>query len=450
MNPNVRNWMFNSWKIWRTGLLQELSTSFRQLAISDFDNFMIGPDASNVFMTRSFFRETEPLPDEYMIYNYMGTGKLKDRPAAILTNKRLWLLPEGAGQFLCIELGDIKEYAFKGGTVSARWIQMTHTDGAVREYRKMGAYPGETEFRFVMEKFRKNEQSIDDLTYNTATDNIQSINKNETCAICSGKELGTTPHRFTWVALKKTGEVLKHHALFTGSMGGYADIRAYKADIAGKIITSVCSECLDKIYLQAGEETKRIQENHIKDTAKSKRIFRIVSYVAFALLGLTILYLQFIKHWPESDPANFALVVLPFVAIGALVISVSKSGGLAPLGNSTEAEHIIEGIMKAHIGQLPKLVAQSGVLDKAVIINENQCPSLADNDKELFVMSLNRYLLDEFQGYVLFNMEKTQHEPGGSRKFEVTYSDLMEFTANIRTSKEHTMNLGEYMVTHAD
>jgi len=453
MNENVRKWIYNSWKAWKAGLLQDVSADFKECACGDFDSFMIGPDAQFSFMTHPFFKETVPLADEFKIYYYTGTGRFKEKMAAVLSNSRLWLVDKGTGQFICIMLDDIKELKYKGG-LTAVWLKIICKDGTQNEYKNMVVYPPEKVVRAVLNIINnpgKSEKDRSDQLGNKALLNVPFVNEVCACAVCFKNDLGNAPHKLTWLVVKKTGKTLKHHALFTGRpMGGNADIWAYQADPVSKIITSVCTDCQNAIEAKSADETKQLGEKHYRDIEKSKRISRLVAIIASVLLIITLLYIQFIRHWSEDDFSNLPLIFLPFIIVGAFIMSISKHGALAPLDDSTEAGIIVDSIVKAHDDQLQKIVAQSPEYSNAVILQEDKCPALADTGKEVFIMSRRRYEMDEYQGYSLFNMEKTQHTQGGSEKSEASYSQLKDFTKNVRTEKDHTMNLGEYIVKNAD
>lgn len=452
MNENVRKWMYNSWKAWKSGLLQDISAAFKESASGEFGHFSIGYYARYVLMRYSFFRETVPMPDEYLIFNYEGTGKLVGKLSAILTNRRLWMLEKGTGQFICIMLDDIKELKYKGG-LTAVWLRIIFKDGTQKEYKDMVVYPPEKVVRAALNNINnpgKSEKDRSEQLENESLLNVPFVNEVCSCSVCSKNDMGNAPHKLTWIIVKKTGETLKHHALFTGTMGGYADIWGYRVNPVGKIITSVCTDCQNTFGTKAVDETKRLQEERYTGEIKSRRTARVAAIIAFIIFFLDFLYMQFISHWSMSLFAFGLLIVSPVIAVGSFIYSITKPGPLAPLDDPTEAGVIVDSIVKAHDDQLQKLVTQSPEYSNAVILQEDKCPPLSDSDKDVFVMSLSRYEIDEYQGYALFNMEKTQHEPGGSRKIEASCKDLKEFTENVRTGKDHTMNLGEYIVKNAE
>jgi hypothetical protein len=450
MNENVRIWMFNSWKAWKAGLLQDILPDFKESANGEFENFMIGADAQYTFMTHLFFKVTVPLPDEFLLFYYKGTGKFKEKMASVLTSKRLWLVDRLTSQLTCIGLDDIKDFKCRGGSVTDPWISIIYKNGTEQEYKKKAIYPSEKVLRTAFNLCNNPEKSaadVSDLSASKMLLNVPASTDINVCAVCSKAEMGNTPHRLKWVVLKKTGETLKHHATFTGRpMGGVADIWAYKADPAGRIVTSVCTDCQNTITVKASDQTKLLADKRIQDIEKSKRISRVVAIIALVLFIMTLFYIQFIRHWSEDDFSNVPLLFLPIIGVIAFIFSKAKYGTLTPLEESTEAGIIISSLAKAHDDQLQKFVTESPEFRNAVILKEDKCPALSDGGKDLFIMSLRRYELDEYQGYALFNMEKTQFTQGGSEKSEMSYSQLKDFTRNVRTEKDHTMNLGEYMV----
>jgi hypothetical protein len=136
-----------TWRVWRSGALSDISPAFAQAASVSFGEFLgHGGDANNVPL-RDLLLEYPPTLGEFLV----GFQPLRRNLGFALTNERLWLYDLEARRYQCVSLGDLAGFSFtRHWSFVTASLSLSDTTGCVIE--KAAGAPADAVLRWVLDR----------------------------------------------------------------------------------------------------------------------------------------------------------------------------------------------------------------------------------------------------------------------------------------------------------
>lgn len=150
MNELVSQFTRSTWKIWRSGMLDELSSYYRACAGDDYNVFLTNSGFNDDRVT-DHFGEYPPLSDEIFIKKSEFSSRSKCPFDFVITNMRLWLYVETEEAYVVVDMTKVRNIRSKNNWGHCS-VEIATKDNSRVVYDKIRMKPDGAIIDFIIEQ----------------------------------------------------------------------------------------------------------------------------------------------------------------------------------------------------------------------------------------------------------------------------------------------------------